>query len=219
MIMSYGKRVAVLSSTSGSVLRGVYDSSAVESFSVDLVISDRSCGAVQFAEEMNIDSAKIDWKDNMRGSMELMGLLLSKRIDFLYLFFSRMLVGPILDNFAGRIVNFHPSILPSFPGLGSFERAIGAGVKVLGSTTHYIDRGIDTGPVLMRTRFLNNSPDIRLMRHKLYSQQCASLYQVHRNINGFKRVVKSNVSREFGDFFWPPLDTESESLYRKILTI
>jgi phosphoribosylglycinamide formyltransferase-1 len=63
----------------------------------------------------------------------------------------RVLKGPLLDAFPGRILNIHPSLLPSFPGLDAQGQAIRCGVKVSGCTVHYVDRGVDTGPIILQT--------------------------------------------------------------------
>lgn len=62
----------------------------------------------------------------------------------------RILKGPLLDAFHGRIMNIHPSLLPAFPGLDAQGQALRYGVKVSGCTVHYVDRGIDTGPVILQ---------------------------------------------------------------------
>ena len=62
--------------------------------------------------------------------------------------YMHLLTRPFLDRFPGRVVNVHPSLLPSFPGLGAIEQAIGAGVETTGVTVHVVDEGLDSGPVL-----------------------------------------------------------------------
>lgn len=62
----------------------------------------------------------------------------------------RILKGPLLESFEGRILNIHPSLLPSFPGLRSQAQALDYGVRISGCTVHYVDRGTDTGPVLIQ---------------------------------------------------------------------
>ncbi|MBU4212964.1 MAG: phosphoribosylglycinamide formyltransferase [Verrucomicrobia bacterium] len=56
----------------------------------------------------------------------------------------------LLKAFAGRIVNIHPSLLPSFPGLEAWKQALAYGVKVAGCTVHYVDAGTDTGPIILQ---------------------------------------------------------------------
>ncbi len=62
--------------------------------------------------------------------------------------FMRMVKHPLLSAFAGKIINIHPSLLPAFPGLASFKQAWEYGVKVTGCTVHFVDEGMDTGPII-----------------------------------------------------------------------
>src|SRR6476620_2593144 len=71
------------------------------------------------------------------------------RVDLVVLAgFMRVLKGEFLRAFAGRIINIHPSLLPSFPGLQAWRQALEYGVKVTGCTVHYVDAGIDSGPII-----------------------------------------------------------------------
>lgn len=62
--------------------------------------------------------------------------------------FMRVLKGDFLRAFQGRIVNIHPSLLPAFPGLEAWKQALEHGVKVTGCTVHYVDAGVDSGPII-----------------------------------------------------------------------
>ena len=55
-----------------------------------------------------------------------------------------------LDRFPGAVINVHPSLLPAFPGLRAVEQALAYGVKVFGVTVHFVDAGVDTGPVILQ---------------------------------------------------------------------
>jgi phosphoribosylglycinamide formyltransferase-1 len=71
------------------------------------------------------------------------------RVDLVVLAgYMHLLTRPFLDRFAGRIVNVHPSLLPAFPGMKAIDDALAAGVETTGVTVHYVDEGIDTGPVI-----------------------------------------------------------------------
>jgi phosphoribosylglycinamide formyltransferase-1 len=62
--------------------------------------------------------------------------------------YMQILTPPFLDRFPGRIVNVHPSLLPAFPGAHAIDDALAAGVETTGVTVHYVDEGVDTGPVI-----------------------------------------------------------------------
>ena len=55
-----------------------------------------------------------------------------------------------LERFPGAVINVHPSLLPAFPGIGAIEQALEYGVKVFGVTVHFVDAGVDTGPVILQ---------------------------------------------------------------------
>jgi phosphoribosylglycinamide formyltransferase-1 len=64
--------------------------------------------------------------------------------------YMRVLKGPMLEAFAGRIMNVHPSLLPAFPGLCAWEQALNYGAKVTGVTVHFVDEGVDAGPIILQ---------------------------------------------------------------------
>ena len=71
------------------------------------------------------------------------------RVDLIVLAgFMRILKGDFLRAFAGRVINIHPSLLPAFPGLEAWKQALDYGVKVTGCTAHFVDQGIDSGPII-----------------------------------------------------------------------
>ncbi|MCK4244661.1 MAG: phosphoribosylglycinamide formyltransferase [Candidatus Omnitrophica bacterium] len=64
--------------------------------------------------------------------------------------FMRVLKRDLLNAFAGRIINIHPALLPSFPGLESWKQALNYGVKFTGATVHFVEEGIDSGPIILQ---------------------------------------------------------------------
>ncbi|RMG13223.1 MAG: phosphoribosylglycinamide formyltransferase [Deltaproteobacteria bacterium] len=92
--------------------------------------------------------------------------------------FMRILGAPMLERFAGRILNVHPALLPSFPGMHAPAQALSAGVRVSGCTVHLVDAGVDTGPILAQAAVPVRPDDdparltarIQAQEHRLYPQ-------------------------------------------------
>ena len=90
--------------------------------------------------------------------------------------FLRLVKRPLLDAFPSRILNIHPSLLPAFPGLESWKQALEAGASEAGCTVHYVDDGMDTGPVILQEAVQILPGDtaeslharIQIVEHRLY---------------------------------------------------
>jgi len=82
---------------------------------------------------------------------EAVRMLLDAGVRFVALAgYMRVLKTPLLHAFPGRIMNVHPSLLPAFPGLRAWEQALAHGVKVTGCTVHFVEEGVDAGPIIMQ---------------------------------------------------------------------
>lgn len=64
--------------------------------------------------------------------------------------YMRVVKQPLLEAFAGRMINVHPSLLPAFPGLRAWEQAVQYGVRLSGCTAHFVDAGVDAGPIILQ---------------------------------------------------------------------
>jgi phosphoribosylglycinamide formyltransferase-1 len=90
--------------------------------------------------------------------------------------FLRLVRAPLLDAFPMRILNIHPALLPAFPGLDAWKQALDAGVPETGCTVHFVDAGMDTGPVILQQRVPvqpDDTPEslharIQTAEHELY---------------------------------------------------
>ena len=90
--------------------------------------------------------------------------------------FLRLVKRPLLDAFPNRILNIHPALLPAFPGLESWKQALDAGAKEAGCTVHFVDEGMDTGPIILQESVPILSDDtaevlharIQVIEHRLY---------------------------------------------------
>lgn len=92
--------------------------------------------------------------------------------------FLRLVKRPLLDAFPQRILNIHPALLPAFPGLAAWKQALDAGVSETGATVHFVDEGMDTGPVILQERVPVLPGDtaeslharIQIAEHRLYPE-------------------------------------------------
>jgi phosphoribosylglycinamide formyltransferase-1 len=120
-----------------------------------LVLSDvLEAGILTRAQEMNlpakfISPGKFRTKLDDEAEAIYVNALQDAEVDLVVLAgFMRVLKGNFLKAFEGRIVNIHPSLLPSFPGLEAWKQALEYGVKVTGCTVHFVDAGVDAGPII-----------------------------------------------------------------------
>lgn len=150
-------KIAVLISGGGSNLQAIIDSihNGYLNCSIELVISDREgAGGIKRAEESKIKTVVLDRSIYKKDISEEILHLLKGRVDLIVLAgFLSILQGEILNYFSRRIINIHPSLIPSFCGKGMYgikvhEGAIEYGVKFSGCTVHFVDRGTDTGAII-----------------------------------------------------------------------
>ena len=90
--------------------------------------------------------------------------------------FMRILKGEFLRRFANRVINIHPSLLPAVPGLEAWKQALDHGVKVTGCTVHYVDQGIDSGPILAQETVSVLNDDTPATLHERIQQAERRLY-------------------------------------------
>lgn len=151
--------VAVLASGRGSNFESLARACAESSFParIALLVTDNPrAGALEIARAHGIETAVIDCGPRP-GSMSLeacesiAAMLRGCGIDLVCLAgFMRIVRGCLLDAYAGRMLNIHPALLPSFKGLHGQRQALEYGVKVSGCTVHFVDPGVDTGPIIIQ---------------------------------------------------------------------
>lgn len=150
-------RLGVLGSGKGSnfiALAEAIDSGVLPA-SVALVLSDvADAGILRHAAERGIPARHLPpgpfrTKLDEEAEAACLDALREARVDLVVLAgFMRILKGELLRAFEGRVINIHPSLLPSFPGLAAWKQALDYGVKVTGCTVHFVDQGVDTGPII-----------------------------------------------------------------------
>lgn len=170
---------------------------------IAVVLSDvESAGILAHARDRKIPAqfippGKFRTKLDEEAERAFVGALQSAKVDLIVLAgFMRVLKGDFLRAFAGHIVNIHPSLLPSFPGLEAWKQALDHGVKVAGCTVHFVDAGVDAGPIIAQQTvpvFENDTPEslhqrIHAAEHELYPQCIAALARREISVAG-RRVI------------------------------
>lgn len=112
--------------------------------------------------------------------------------------YMRLLSGRFVSQFAGRILNIHPSLLPAFPGLDAQHQAFSHGAKITGCTVHFVDENLDNGPILLQAPVPILDADtvetvsLRILaeEHRIYSEAIAWVLDGNYRIEG-RRVLKT----------------------------
>jgi len=147
----------VLASGRGSNLQAIID--AIEAGRLDallaVVISDRpEAQALERARKHGAEALFLDPKLHQgREAFDraVLAVLQEHRVELVCLAgFMRILTPIFVQTFKGRIMNIHPALLPAFPGLHAQRQALERGVKVAGATVHFVDEGVDTGPIILQ---------------------------------------------------------------------
>ncbi len=149
--------LGVLISGRGSNLQAILNNikNGSLSASVSVVISNRKDAiGLKHAEEHGVACVFVDRKSfNSKSDYEkvVVSTLKKHSVQLVVLAGYMLLVGPVLlGEYENRVVNIHPSLLPSFPGLDAQKQALEYGVKFSGCTVHFVDEGMDTGPIILQ---------------------------------------------------------------------
>jgi len=123
---------------------------------VAVVISDQPDAlGIERAKQQQISTALFQPKvfsDKNTYELEIVKCLKQHQVDLVCLAGYMRIVGPVLlGHFPNRMLNIHPSLLPSFPGLQAQKQALDHGVKISGATVHFVDEGCDTGPIILQS--------------------------------------------------------------------
>jgi phosphoribosylglycinamide formyltransferase-1 len=198
-------RIGVLGSGKGSNFLAIAEACAAGKIpaEISLVLSDvETAGIIGHARERNIPArfiapGKFRTKLDEESETAFIHALQGANVDLIVLAgFMRVLKGDFLRAFEGRIVNIHPSLLPSFPGLEAWKQALEAGVKVTGCTVHFVDAGVDSGPIIGQQTVPVLDDDtletlhqrIHAAEHELYPKCVAALARGDISVKG-RRVM------------------------------
>ena len=148
-------RLGILISGRGSNMAALIDAAQagmIPNAEVAVVISDQAAAAgLEKAQERGIESVVIERRGRSREEhdREIMAVLRDRNIDLICLAgYMRILSNEFIEEFRGRVLNIHPSLLPSFPGLGPQKQALDNGMNFSGCTVHFVDETLDGGPII-----------------------------------------------------------------------
>jgi phosphoribosylglycinamide formyltransferase-1 len=168
-------RVGVLASGAGTNLQAILDHvHGREGVEVVAVGSDKpDAQALERARRAGVESAVFETAayagDRAARDAAMAAWLVEQGVGLVVLAgYMQLLSAGFLGRFPQRVINVHPALLPAFPGIGAVEQGIEYGVKVFGVTVHFVDEGVDTGPIILqRALDLPNATDAQAVRAAL----------------------------------------------------
>jgi len=167
--------VAVLASGTGTNLQALLDRvHGQDGISVVAVASDKpGAPALERARRAGVDVASFpaaDYADRSARDLAMADWLAERGVELVVLAgYLQLLSAEFLARFPDRVINVHPALLPAFPGLHPVEDALAYGVKVFGVTVHFVDGGVDSGPVILqRAVELYDAPDADAVLERLH---------------------------------------------------
>lgn len=194
-------RVAVFVSGSGSNLQAIIDA-GIPSIEIALVFSNNpDAYALKRAENHGIPTLVVnhrDFKSREEFEGEILKHLEPLGIELIVLAgFMRILSPVLVRAYANRMINLHPALLPSFPGIHAARQAIEAGVKFTGCTVHFVDEGVDSGPIILQAVVPVEDGDdedsllqkIHAEEHRIYPEAIRMISEGRIKIEG-KRVLR-----------------------------
>lgn len=189
-----GTKVAVFASGSGSNFQAIQEavSRGELNATIELVITDKP-GAYVVTRAQNfgipvMELAPKTFADKAAYEAKLVELLKEREIEWIILAGYMRLVGEtLLSAYEHRIINIHPSLLPSFPGKDAIGQAMTHGVKVTGVTVHYVDAGMDTGKIISQVAVdvVDGNREateerIHKLEHALYTKTLQQLFNAKK---------------------------------------
>ncbi len=194
-------KIGVLASGRGSNFQALID--AIESKKITaeiklLIVDNPKAYAIERAKRHSIEYLYIDlskYPTKNEYYIEVANQLKSRDIELVILAgFMRVVKKPLIDAYPNRIMNIHPALLPSFPGLHGQRDAVDYGVRISGCTVHFVDEGVDTGPIIIQAAVAvspDDSEDILSQRilaleHKIYPEAVRLYAEGRLKIEGRK---------------------------------
>lgn len=173
------KRIAVFASGNGSNLQALIEYSMIKDINGDILIvfsNNPEAQALRRAEKHSIKTYYFSHRDFSSRSdfdRKILELMLENKIDLICLAgYMLLLSSEFINNYENRIINIHPSLLPSFKGMHGIRDAFEYGVKVTGATVHFVDSELDNGPVIIqRAVEIEENETIKTLEEKIHKTE------------------------------------------------
>jgi len=215
------RRVAILISGRGSNMAALIEAAKATDFPAEIVvvISNRAdAGGVAIASQSGVATVTIEskpfGKDRAAFEAVVQSALDEYRIDLVCLGgFMRLLTAEFVQRWYGKMLNIHPSLLPSFPGIDPARQALDAGVKISGATVHFVIPETDAGPIVMQgavTVADGDTPEtlaarILTIEHRIYPEALRLLASGKVRLDGDICRISGQALPD-GALIWPVLD-------------
>lgn len=197
------KRLGVLLSGRGSNFEAIADNVAAGKIAAEIAIvigNKPKAGGLERARERGIAAVCIPSRGLEREEYDrqVVARLREEKVDLVCLAgFMRLLSGYFVEQFPNRILNIHPSLLPSFPGLEAQSQALEHGVRVTGCTVHFVDARLDAGPIIVQAAVPVEDDDTeqtlsaRILQeeHRIYTEAINLVLSGKFRIEG-RRVIR-----------------------------
>ena len=218
--MSGKLRIGVLVSGGGTNLQAIIDRCADGSIDAEIALvlcNNPLAGALDRAKKGGVPSRVID--NRQYGSREefdqaMVEALREADVELVVLAgFMRLISGVFLDAFPGRVMNIHPALLPAFPGLHVQRKALEYGARFSGCTVHFVDAGLDTGPIIIQAvvPILDTDDEAALcarileQEHRIYPRAIQLFAQGRLRIEGRRVRIDPPLAPEEHALVNPPL--------------
>lgn len=201
-------RIAVFASGQGTNFQTIADAvrEGKLDVTIELLVCDKpSAPVIERASQAGVDAFVFkpkDYPSREAYESEILKELQDRQVDLVVLAgYMRILTPTLVEPYMGRMINIHPSLLPSFPGINAIGQALEHGVKVTGVTVHFVDGGLDSGPIIVQTAVPVNEEDdeasltvrIQQAEKELYPEAIRLIAQGSITIEGRKVSIRRSL--------------------------
>ncbi|MCX8034183.1 MAG: phosphoribosylglycinamide formyltransferase [Thermodesulfovibrio sp.] len=198
-------KIGVLASGRGSNFQAIIDEVEARRIPAKieiLIVDNPKAYAIERAKKHGIPHLYINPKEFQTKEAfyeKIRDELISRGVQLVILAgFMRIVKRPLLDAFPNRIMNIHPALLPSFPGLHGQKQAVDYGVRISGCTVHFVDEGVDTGPIIIQAAVPVHPDDteeslserILKLEHKIFPEAIRLFAEGRLEVEGRKVKIK-----------------------------